>query len=56
MESKLNDCCRQSKNLYEVYDPRPKFTVTKCRVCGSRHYTLKVLPGTFKAFEEKTNV
>jgi hypothetical protein len=55
MESKQNECCNQDKNLYEIRNPRSEFTVMKCRVCGSMHYTLKILPGTLKAFEEKTN-
>jgi hypothetical protein len=45
----MNRCCEVSANLEpkpEHPDARPPdLTVTVCRVCGARHFTLGIDPG-----------
>lgn len=42
------DCCRVPENL-EPHQERPDLTITKCHVCGCRHFELTVDPGVYFA-------
>lgn len=43
----VKDCCKNSENLYRrENDPEegPGETIWRCKVCGCRHFELKVDP------------
>jgi len=51
---KINDCCKQSENLYLVNkEDGNKLEVWRCRFCGRNHYVLHAEPGHFGITELK---
>jgi hypothetical protein len=41
----MNECCKNPENLELDKDQAPDLVIKKCKICGRRHYELKLDPG-----------